>query len=125
MDYSNRAHTSVDVPRSWTAAKNRDKPLNGREHPTEERSFADAAERRRFELREHGMIAFADYYRQGDRLVIPHVESPPPLRGKGTSDRLMRAVATHARARQLKILPLCGYARAWFRRHPDFADVLA
>jgi predicted GNAT family acetyltransferase len=91
----------------------------------EDGAFGDVPERRRFELREHGMAAFAEYYWERDRLVIPRVESPPPLRSKGSADRLMRAVATHARERQLNILPLCGYAQAWFRRHPDFADVFA
>jgi uncharacterized protein len=88
-------------------------------------AFADVPERRRFELQERGMTAFATYRREDDRLVIVHVESPPPLRGKGTADRLMRAIASDARERQLTIVPLCGYARAWFRRHPDFADVLS
>jgi uncharacterized protein len=91
----------------------------------EESAFADLPDRRRFELREGGMAAFANYHREGDRLVIPHVESPPPLRGKGTADRLMRAVVAYARERQLRIVPTCGYARAWFRRHPEFADVLS
>jgi hypothetical protein len=91
----------------------------------EEIAFADVPERRRFELQEGGMTAFANYRRENGRIVIPHVESPPPLRGKGTADRLMRAIASYARARQLTIVPLCGYARAWFRRHPDYADVLS
>jgi predicted GNAT family acetyltransferase len=86
--------------------------------------FSDNTARQRFELVEQGLTAFASYRRSGDRLTIPHVESPPPLRGKGTADRLMRAVAAHAREHALKITPLCSYARAWFRRHPDFSDLL-
>jgi predicted GNAT family acetyltransferase len=91
----------------------------------EESTFSDVPERQRFELRERGMIAFADYCRQDNSLVIPHVESPPPLRGTGSADRLMRAIAAYARARQLRIVPLCSYARAWFRRHPNESDVLS
>lgn len=88
-------------------------------------NFSDNAQRQRFELVEDGFIAFAEYIRRSDRLVIPHVESPIPLRGKGTAGRLMHAVAEHARSEHLTIAPLCGYARAWFRRNPDYADVLA
>lgn len=88
-------------------------------------SFTDNAARQRFELVENGLTAFATYRRDGDHIVIPHVESPVELRGKGTADRLMRAVVTHARERQLKITPWCGYARAWFQRHPEDADLLA
>jgi uncharacterized protein len=86
--------------------------------------FSDNAQRQRFELVENGLTAFATYRRSGDRLVIPHVESPPPLRGKGAADRLMHAVAAYAGEHGLKLTPLCGYARAWFRRHPEHADLL-
>ena len=85
----------------------------------------DNAEEQRFELVEEGLTAFADYYRRGDVLVIPHVESPVPLRGKGTAGRLMEGVAEHTRARGLKLVPTCGYAAVWFRRHPQWTDVLA
>jgi predicted GNAT family acetyltransferase len=37
----------------------------------------------------------------------------------------MAGVVADARARGLKITPLCGYAAAWLRRHPDAADLLA
>ena len=80
---------------------------------------------RRFELVEEGMTAFADYYRSGEVLVIPYVESPVPLRGKGTADRLMQGVASLARERDLKLRPTCSYAVVWFRRHPQWSDVLA
>jgi predicted GNAT family acetyltransferase len=87
--------------------------------------FRDNTERQRFELVEDGQTAFADYWRQDDRVTIPHVESPPELRGKGTAGRLMSAIADHAARHDLRIVPLCGYARAWFRRHPERGDILA
>jgi predicted GNAT family acetyltransferase len=86
--------------------------------------FSDNAVSHRFELVEDGLTAFAEYSLRGSQVVIPHVESPMALRGKGTASRLMHAVAEHARSEHLTIAPLCGYARAWFRRHPEYADVL-
>jgi predicted GNAT family acetyltransferase len=47
------------------------------------------------------------------------------LRGPGTADRLMRAVAEAARADGVRIVPLCGYAAAWLRRHAEHRDLLA
>lgn len=88
-------------------------------------NFTDNVQHQRFELKEDGFTAFAEYVRRGDQLLIPHVESAIPLRGKGTAGRLMKAVAEHARSEHLTIAPLCGYARAWFRRHPDYADVVS
>ena len=58
-------------------------------------------------------------------MVIPHVESPITLRGKGTAGRLMEGVAGLARDQGLKLFPTCSYAVAWFRRHPEWNDVLA
>lgn len=85
----------------------------------------DNAARSRFELVEQGQTAFADYRRQDARLVIPYVEAPPALRGGGAAGRLMAGVVDHARAEGLKIVPLCGYAAAWLRRHPETADTVA
>ena len=87
--------------------------------------FKDNVEKSRFEWTEKGLTVFADYYPARDALVIPHVEAPMPLRGTGAADRLMAALADHARAQGLKLVPTCGYAAAWFRRHRDRADVLA
>ena len=83
------------------------------------------AARQRFELVEEGLTAFADYYAHGEAVVIPHVESPVPLRGRGTAGRLMEGLAPTARAEGLKLIPTCSYAVAWFRRHPQWKDVLA
>jgi predicted GNAT family acetyltransferase len=85
----------------------------------------DNAARSRYELVEGGLIAFADYQRGDGRLVIPHVETPPALRGGGVAGRLMAGVVEHARADGLKIVPLCSYAAAWMRRHPEHTDLLA
>ncbi len=85
----------------------------------------DNPERRRFELEEQGLIAFADYRLEGDELVIPHVEAPPALRGTGAAGRLMTGVLDLARSRGLKVVPLCPYADAFIRRHPQYQDLVA
>ena len=79
----------------------------------------------RYELIEAGQIAYADYRLENGRLIIDHVFAPPALRGGGTAGRLMAGVVADARARSLKITPLCGYAAAWIRRQSDGVDLLA
>ena len=74
----------------------------------------------RYEMDEQGLTSWADYRRAGERLYIDHVESPIPLRGTGAAGRLMAAVAADARARNLRITPLCGYAAAWLKRSHEF-----
>jgi len=86
-------------------------------------SVRDNRELQRFELPVEGQVAFANYRRQPGRLVITHVETPPALRGAGHASRLMQGVAEMARAEQVKVLPLCSYARAWMQRHPEYRDL--
>jgi len=84
----------------------------------------DNTARERFELEEGGHLAYAAYRRTPGELTIPYVEAAPELRGKGTAGRLMEGVVEHARAHELKITPICGYAVAWFQRNPNARDVL-
>jgi hypothetical protein len=78
----------------------------------------------RYEMDEQGLTSWADYRRAGDRLYIDHVESPAPLRGSGAAGRLMAALSADARARNLRITPICGYAAAWLRRSKEFRDLV-
>ena len=70
-------------------------------------------------------LVFADYAVQGDTRVILHVEADPALRGAGAAGDFMRSLAEHARTERLKLKPRCGYAVAWLKRHPEYADVTA
>jgi predicted GNAT family acetyltransferase len=85
----------------------------------------DNPARSRYELDIGGQIVFASYRRDGGTLFIRHVEAPPPLRGTGAAERLMQGVAEIARAEGARIVPLCGYAAAWLRRHKEHRDLLA
>ncbi len=86
-------------------------------------SVRDNRALQRFELPVGDQVVFADYRRQPGRLVITHVEAPPNLRGAGHASRLMQGVLEEARAEQVKVLPLCPYARAWMQRHPAYRDL--
>lgn len=78
----------------------------------------------RYELDEAGETSYADYRKTDERLYIDYVFSPVPLRGSGASGRLMAAVAADARAHNLKITPICGYAAAWLRRSAEYKDLV-
>ncbi len=87
-------------------------------------TFADNSAQGRFELTEDGHVAYATYRIMDGRMLIPYVEAAVALRGTGAAGRLMEHVAGEARARRLKVVPLCGYATSWFRRHADQRDLL-
>ncbi len=84
----------------------------------------DSPERSRFELPVGGLLAFADYRLADGRLTITHVETPEALRGSGVASRLMQGVVDAARSRGLKVAPVCPYAVAFFKRHPESQDLL-
>jgi predicted GNAT family acetyltransferase len=79
----------------------------------------------RYEMDEAGHTSYADYRLAGERLYIDYVFSPVPLRGTGASGRLMAALAADAKAKGLKVTPICGYAAAWLRRSSEFRDLVA
>jgi uncharacterized protein len=88
-------------------------------------AVTDNVAKSRFELVEDGRLAYAEYRREGDVLVIPYVESDPALRGKGAAGRLMTGVLDAARERGLRVTPVCGYAAAFIQRHPEYHDLRA
>ena len=85
----------------------------------------DNAARQRFEMPVQGEIAFADYRVRPGLLLIDYVETPPELRGGGVGGRLMQGLLEIVRARGLKVAPLCPYADAYIRRHPQYQDLVA
>ncbi|RZK56121.1 MAG: N-acetyltransferase [Pedobacter sp.] len=57
-------------------------------------------------------------------LIVYHTEVAPQAEGKGVAKELLNAMVAYARANNLKVVPLCPYVHAQFKRHPqDFADV--
>ena len=75
----------------------------------------------RFEMTEQGQTVFADYRRDGRRLIIDHVEAPMSLRGTGAAGRFMEGLVAAAKAEDSTLVPICSYAVAWLSRHPTLA----
>lgn len=75
----------------------------------------------RLEMVEDGHVVFADIRRSGARLIIDHVEAPEALRGTGAAGRFMEGLVDLARREQATLVPICSYAAAWLKRHPDEA----
>ena len=62
----------------------------------------------------------------GNELTVYHTEVSPKAEGKGFAKKLLAAMVDHARKNALKVIPLCPYVLAQFRRHPEeYADVWA
>lgn len=65
------------------------------------------------------------YSRAGDSLlIIDHTAVSDQLRGQGVGKKLVLAAVEYARQNNLKIFPLCTFAKATFDRNPEIHDVL-
>ena len=89
-------------------------------------SFADpTTSPARFELDVDGHIAFANYRNTDGVIAITHTEVPAALRERGIGARLVLEMLTQIRAQNLKVRPLCSFARFVIAQHPEHADLLA
>lgn len=59
-----------------------------------------------------------------NKMIIEHTEVHPRLKGKNVGGQLVRAAVEYARAGGIKVIPLCPFAHAIFRKNPDYGDVL-
>ena len=55
----------------------------------------------------------------GHSLTVYHTEVSPAAEGKGLGKRLLEAMVTYAREHQMKVVPLCPFVHAQFKRNPD------
>ena len=62
---------------------------------------------------------------QGPVRVAEHTLVPRAFEGQGIAARLVEALIADARAKQFRIEPQCSYVAVQFRRHPEWADLLA
>lgn len=79
----------------------------------------------RFYIEDNGeRIAVMEYvYAGADKFIIEHTEVSEKYEGEGLGKLLVEAAVQYARQRQMKIIPLCPYAHAVFKRKPEYGDV--
>ena len=71
-------------------------------------------------------LAEMTYSMTGDSImIIDHTEVDDALRGKNIGYQLVKKAADYARAHQIKIIPLCPFAKSVFdKKREEFKDVL-
>ncbi len=60
-----------------------------------------------------------------EKMIIDHTEVSEELRGQNVGYQLVHTAVEYARTHHLKIIPLCPFASAVFKKKPEYADVLA
>ncbi|MFV0541189.1 MAG: GNAT family N-acetyltransferase [Aestuariibaculum sp.] len=65
-------------------------------------------------------------YAGPNKIIIDHTEVDDSLRGQGVGYKLVEASVQFLRKNNLKVIPLCPFAKAVFvKKQSEYADVLA
>jgi predicted GNAT family acetyltransferase len=59
-----------------------------------------------------------------NKIIIDHTEVNPNNKGKGFGKKLVEEAVKFSRDKDIKILPVCSFAKSVFDKTPEFKDVL-
>jgi predicted GNAT family acetyltransferase len=62
--------------------------------------------------------------RQPNLFSADHTGAPETLRGTGAAMALVERLIADARTEGFKVIPICPYVAAQYKRHPEWADVM-
>lgn len=79
----------------------------------------------RFQTIEDSHTSLIDYRLDDQVMSILHTEVPPAVGGRGIAGELTRAALDTARENGWTVRPLCSYAAAYIRKHPEYQDLVA
>jgi len=59
------------------------------------------------------------------KMIIEHTEVDESLKGQGVGAKLLEALVDFVRKEEIKVIPLCPFANATFKKRADLQDVLS
>jgi len=60
-----------------------------------------------------------------DKLIIDHTDVDATLKGQGIGNELLASLVSFVRKENVKVIPLCPFAKATFQKNIDWQDVLS
>jgi len=78
---------------------------------------------KRFETWIDGKLSKLDYIEDDKNFVITHVGVQPEFRGHGLAGKITQVGLEYAKEKSLRVVPMCSYAAAYIRRHPEYAEL--
>jgi uncharacterized protein len=91
-----------------------------------ELSVEDNVGEQRYEARLGSeVVGFLAYRHDPGVMTLIHTDVDPALEGKGIASQLVGGAIGDIRRRGLSVTPICPFVRAYLRRHPEDADVVA
>lgn len=82
------------------------------------------SEQHQFELKVDEREAVLEYFLNHDTMVITHTYVPQILEGRGIGAALTRKALEFASEKNLKVIPVCSFAEAYIKRHPEYQRLI-
>jgi len=79
----------------------------------------------RIETTVDNSLCYIDYRPEGKVMHVLHTIVPDAVGGRGIAGELTEYAIDLARKNGWKINPVCTYTVAYFKRHPEYADMKA
>ena len=80
----------------------------------------------RYEARIDGeLVGLSQYELTADTITFLHTVVRQEYEGQGVGGAIARFALDDARARGLRVRPLCPYIRGWLDRHPEYGDLIS
>lgn len=88
-------------------------------------TITDARSAGRYEAVLDGELAgVLEYVFKHGRLALVHTGTMPGFEGRGVASALVRFALDDARHRELLVIPICPYVKAYLERHPEDRDIV-
>ena len=84
----------------------------------------DNESKHQFEMNVDGHTALAAYRLAPGVITFMHTEVPKELGGRGVGSQLAKGALDQARARGLKVIPLCPFIKGYIEKHPEYGDLV-
>ncbi len=59
-----------------------------------------------------------------ETMIIDHTEVDDSLKGQGIGKKLLNGLVEFVRSKNIKVIPVCSFAKVTFNRRSDWQDVL-
>lgn len=95
------------------------------DHPSN-KTFRDNEDQKRFELQDEKVTAFVDYIiNKKGTIYLTHTEVPKEVEGQGYAKELLENVFEEIEKRELELVPICPFVKAYLHRKPEWKKLLA
>ena len=69
-------------------------------------------------------VASIKFHIEGNRMHLDSTYTPEQFRGRGVGSELIQAAIKYARDKGLLIVPACAFAVEYFKKHPEYGNIL-